>query len=646
MRRLFSSLSVLAFLAGISLVTVSASPVNTPTVSGLNQYVVPNGFGLVISGAHFADDATGKCDAGGGTPTVHFTPVGGGSDQAVTPDGAHCSNNQVTVPVPAALAGAATVTVTDTSNHTSAQKPQVTIQPIASLSRSTGDVSSGPLQVIGSNLQPPNLAPGSALQLTFAGAQVGYSGLTNTGLSFNPGNQSGGVQLSVQVCDNGDDNCARRDTATVNAGSYTFQPPALDAVNLAHQVVGSRVSLTGQNLGSGLGTVTFVGAAPVRAAAWGPGSLSATVPPGAQSGAISVSVPGFGSVGGPTIGLDPKLTGLSPNSGSANQQVHVSGFNFGNAQGTVSVGSTAQAISSWADQGVTFTIGPDTDGGDATLARADGATVDIGNLGVVPHLDKTESNNVPAGAQVVVDGISLGANQGTAKLGSADATPLLWSRDSVLLQLPTTIAAGTYPLVVTSATGATSNAVNLTVVAGPSPKATAAAHGGQAVAGAPVAPSFDNNHDFVKPIKPPSPVYFNVTVDPHKVKAGDLANITVTLKLNDKPVKGAAVKLAMLFTPGDDYKFAPDSGVTDDNGVFTATIKTSKNPGDSVVAATSGVFSDQDHVLGTAANGKVASVTQAAPNANGGFAPLLLLGLVAVALVAAGFYLNMRSMGR
>ena len=113
-----------------------------------------------------------------------------------------------------------------------------------------------------------------------------------------------------------------------------------------------------------------------------------------------------------------------------------------------------------------------------------------------------------------------------------------------------------------------------------------------------MAPCSTTTGYFVTPIKPPSPVFFNVTVDPHKVEVGTTADIEVTLKLNDKPANGAAVQLAMLFTPGNDYSFTPDNGVTDANGVFNARVRVSKNAGDSIIAATSGVFSDQDHVTG------------------------------------------------
>jgi hypothetical protein len=350
-------------------------------------------------------------------------------------------------------------------------------------------------------------------------------------------------------------------------------------------------------------------------------------------------------VPGPSIGLDPKPTGLSPSSASGGQQVTVAGFNFGAAPGTVTVGGLAQGVAGWGDQAIAFAVSPEADGGAVAITRADGVSAGAFNLAVVPRLDRLQGNNLPAGSQVVVDGISLGAAMGRAELGPATAQVLLWSRGSVLLQVPAGTAPGTYPLVVFTAAGVPSNPLDLTVVAGPPPRAgDRAASAPAGIAGA-LAPSFDNSHQFQKPIKPPSPVYFNVSTNPHRVRGGEAAEVTVTLKLNDKPVSGAEVRLAMLFTPGADYRFTPASGVTDQNGEFKATVRVSKNPGDSVIAATSGVFSDQDHVIGVGPDGRSATAARG-PGLplTGGLAPLVLLGMAALALVSAGLYLNVRSL--
>jgi len=145
------------------------------------------------------------------------------------------------------------------------------------------------------------------------------------------------------------------------------------------------------------------------------------------------------------------------------------------------------------------------------------------------------------------------------------------------------------------------------------------------------------NH--LDPIKSPAAAYFNVTVAPRRVKAGDDAAITVTLRVDDRPASGAAVRLAMLFTPGADYRFVSASGLTDAQGVFRATLKTSKNPGESVIAATSGVFSDQGQVLGSGP--RLGSVTPA-PAPLRDLVPLLALVLLAAGLLLAGYRLRRR----
>ena len=143
----------------------------------------------------------------------------------------------------------------------------------------------------------------------------------------------------------------------------------------------------------------------------------------------------------------------------------------------------------------------------------------------------------------------------------------------------------------------------------------------------------------IVPIKSPASAYFNITVAPRRVKAGDDAAITVTLRLNDQPASAAEVRLAMLFTPGADYRFLPASGLTDAHGVFIATVKTSKKPGESVIAATSGIFSDQGQVLGT---GPLLGSATPAPAQGRNLVPLLALGVLAAILVVVGYRLRLR----
>ena len=654
MKRLIRSLVVAVFVLGLGGAVASASTGTTPSIAGVSAHVVNRFQDLVITGSNFSNDiSTADCKVSGAS-TVHFIPLSGAStiDASVAgTDSAHCTNTSVHVAVPGNLTGGARVSLSDNSGHTSNNNQVVTVVPSGLLSPSAGPVSATST-ITGSGLKPGSLVvPGNAT-LTVGGQPrtLNAAAWTDGGLPFDPKNTGGSVVLSFSVLNDFSkpsdgsvpSNLSRID---FNAGNYTFQPPSPDQSTFAHQSVGNRFHVSGQYLGSG-GTVTFPGGASQRGASWGSTGFDATVPAGAQPGALTVNVDGFGNVTGPTLQLDPKVSGMNPAATSAGQPIRVTGYNFGGSPGKVRVGSAEQSVANWSDQAVTFTLGADADGGVVTVTRADGAAVDAANLSVLPRIDKFETNNIVSGGQVVLDGVSLGSDTGTAAIGGSAAQPLLWSRTSVLLQLPPTLGPGSYPVTLVNAAGARSNALSLTIVAAPTLAPGTSAKPGVTQAGGSLAPSYDNNHAFVKPIKPPSPVFFNVSTDPHTVRAGETADVVVILKLNDKPLSGAQVKLEMLFTPGSDYTFTPASGVTDATGTFRSKVKVSKTPGDSIIAATSGVFSDQDHVAGTGADGKtVPAATQTNPaSQNSGFAPLAIIGVLAVAMVAAGFYLNIRSM--
>jgi hypothetical protein len=132
-----------------------------------------------------------------------------------------------------------------------------------------------------------------------------------------------------------------------------------------------------------------------------------------------------------------------------------------------------------------------------------------------------------------------------------------------------------------------------------------------------------------------------LTVASHQIKAGGTSDLMVVLTLNGKPVSGAEVKLRVLFTPGNDFTFTPESGATDATGTFKARVTISKTSGDTVVQAESGIFSDQDHIVGTGGSKPLASVVN--PANTGGIVPLAGLGVLALLLVAVGVWLNLRS---
>ena len=94
----------------------------------------------------------------------------------------------------------------------------------------------------------------------------------------------------------------------------------------------------------------------------------------------------------------------------------------------------------------------------------------------------------------------------------------------------------------------------------------------------------------------------------------------------------------MLASPNNDYAFTPAHGVTDAAGVLKATVKISGKPGENVILAQSGVFSDQDHVTGHS------SASAGSVNPAGTFPwPLLAVGAAALALLVGFGFLQLRA---
>ncbi len=630
---------MLAGMGSLVGVVASASFGNPPTVSGLSPWISSPGQQIVISGNHFSSEISSDCSLSG-PPTVNFKGLDGHVISGIRPasnGSADCSNTAVKVTVPTGFADGARIQVVDSGGQASNDNLEMTLQPTAMVSPASGQVgvTASISATNGTNLHPVTVPSGAKLHLTYPGIDTLLSSWGNQ-IAFNPNNQSGSAQVSFPVYVDVY-NPSSQQTVTVPAGGYMFLPPSVTpGQSFSGKVVGDQVTIKGANLGSA-GNVTFPGGPVGQGQTWSSNQVTVSVPPGAQDGTLTLHVNNYTpSVTGPSISINPLVKTITPASGSAGTAVDIAGYNLGATAGKVTAGGVDQAVASWADQAVSFTLSGSTDSGAVSITRSDGVVAAAPNLTIVPRLDKIETNNVKAGAAIVVDGVSFGANTGTAKIGSTAAASQLWSRTSALLTVPASMTPGTYPVVLTSTTGAASNALNLTVVPGPAVSSPSASSNG------PVNPSqfIDNNHQFHKPPKTDSPVQLALTVAKHQLRAGGSSDLTVVLTLNGKPVNGAEVNLRMLYTPGSDYKFTPASGTTDATGTFTAKVQVSKVNGDTIVEADSGIFSDQDHILGTGGAAPLATVN---PANTGGIVPLAGLGVLAMLLVGVGVWLNLRS---
>jgi IPT/TIG domain/Bacterial Ig-like domain (group 2) len=125
--------------------------------------------------------------------------------------------------------------------------------------------------------------------------------------------------------------------------------------------VGEAVVISGTNFGNtqGSSTVKFNGTA-ATATNWSATSITVTVPSGATTGNVVVTVGGVASNGMSftVTGAAPTITTLSPNTGAVGSTVVITGTNFGATQGTSTVkfNGTAATATSWSATSITVTV--------------------------------------------------------------------------------------------------------------------------------------------------------------------------------------------------------------------------------------------------------------------------------------------------
>ena len=125
--------------------------------------------------------------------------------------------------------------------------------------------------------------------------------------------------------------------------------------------VGAAVTITGTNFGTtqGSSTVTFNGTA-AAATSWSSTSVAVTVPAGATTGNVVVTVGGRASngVSFTVTASVPTISAVSPNSGAVGAAVTITGTNFGTTQGssTVTFNGTAAAATNWSSTSVAVTV--------------------------------------------------------------------------------------------------------------------------------------------------------------------------------------------------------------------------------------------------------------------------------------------------
>jgi hypothetical protein len=137
--------------------------------------------------------------------------------------------------------------------------------------------------------------------------------------------------------------------------------------------VGQLVTLTGNHFGTSQGdsAVTFNGTT-AQASNWSDGTIAATVPAGASTGQVVVTVQGVSSNGMAfSVVIDPQITQVVPAAPVVGEDVVITGSNFGSIIGDVSIAGVASTIVEWTNTSVTVTVPPAVSGS-LSLTSAEG----------------------------------------------------------------------------------------------------------------------------------------------------------------------------------------------------------------------------------------------------------------------------------
>ena len=242
--------------------------------------------------------------------------------------------------------------------------------------------------------------------------------------------------------------------------------PGLGAVGTVVKIKGSHFGVS-----QGESRVTFngVSAAPVS---WSDTKIKATVPVGAATGPVVVTVNGQASsgveftVGGPA----PVIRKLKPGLGAVGTVVKIKGSHFGISQGdsTVTFNGVVAEPTSWSDTKIKAAVPAGATTGPVVVTvngqASSGVEFTVG--GPAPVIRKLKPGLGAVGTVVKIKGAHFGVSQGdsTVTFNGVSAEPVSWSDTKIKAAVPA--GASTGPVVVT-VNGQASSGIEFTVTATP-----------------------------------------------------------------------------------------------------------------------------------------------------------------------------------
>jgi hypothetical protein len=414
--------------------------VASPTITSLNPTSGAAGTAVTITGTNFG--------ATQGTSSVTFN----GTAATVT----SWSATSVVTTVPAgATTGSVVVTVGGVASNGSTFTVTLPAPTITTLNPTSGVVGAA-VTITGTNFGSTQ----GTSSVTFNGtiATVTTWSATSIATTVPAGATTGSVVVTVGgTASNGS-------TFTV-----TLPAPTITNLNPTSGVVGAVVTITGTNFGSTQGTssVAFNGT-PATVTSWTATSIATSVPTGATTGSVVVTVGGVASNGSTfTVTLPaPTITNLNPTSGVVGAAVTITGTNFGSTQGTSSVtfNGTTATVTSWSATSIATSVPTGATTGNV-IVKVGGVSSNGSTFTVTlpaPTITTLNPASGVVGAAVTITGTNFGSTQGTSSVtfNGTTAAVTTWSSTSIATSVP---AGATTGSVVVTVGGVASNGSTFTV---------------------------------------------------------------------------------------------------------------------------------------------------------------------------------------
>ncbi len=414
-----------------------------PTITSLSPTSGAVGSSVTITGTNFGSSV------GSSTVTFNGTPATTISNWSAT---------SIIVPVPAgATTGPAVVTVGGVSSNgvtfTVIPTPNIT-----SLNPTSGPIGTS-VTIAGTNFGVSQ----SGSTVTFNGISAGTAtswSATSIVIPVPNGATTGSVVVTVSG-------------AFSNGVLFTVTSPgpSISSLSLTQGPVGATLTVNGSNFGTTQGstTVTFNGVTATSTANWSTANFDVTVPAGATTGNVVVTVGGVQSNGVLfTVTPPPSITSINPTSGPIGTSVTITGTNFGPTVGTIQSFVTFNGIqtraSNWTNTSITAPVPAGTTTGNVLVFV--GGVSSNGVLFTItqpPSITSLSPNSGPVGTSVTIAGTNFGTSQGSSSVtfnGTPAPNPTSWSATSITVPVPSGATPGN---VVVTVGGVASNGVIFTV---------------------------------------------------------------------------------------------------------------------------------------------------------------------------------------